>query len=82
MSRNELFDGNVKRYFWGNWIKVDFANWRDEDESEEEDDKTRDLEKMMSQMGGGMGGGMGKRKADGIEEGRVVRGWGLGCGLG
>ena len=43
-----------------NWIKVDFANWRDEDESEEEDDKTRDLEKMMSQMGGGGFGGMGK----------------------
>lgn len=42
-----------------NWIKVDFANWRDEDESEEEDDKTRDLEKMMSQMGGGGFGGMG-----------------------
>lgn len=43
-----------------NWIKVDFANWRDEDESEEEDEKTQDLEKMMSQMGGGgFGGGMG-----------------------
>ena len=32
---------------------MDFANWRDEDESEEEDEKTQDLEKMMSQMGGG-----------------------------
>merc|ERR1739848_797947 len=42
-----------------NWIKVVFANWRDEDESEEEVDKTRDLERMMSQMGGGGFGGMG-----------------------
>merc|ERR1712198_415004 len=50
------------------WIKVDFANWRDEDESEEEDDKTRDLEKMMSQMGG-MGGMPGMGGMDGMDFG-------------
>jgi len=59
-----------------NWIKVDFANWRDEDESEEEDDKTRDLEKMMSQMGGGGFGGMGGM--DGMDFGDAPGGMGMG----
>jgi len=66
-----------------NWIKVDFSNWRDEDESEEEeDDKTRDLEKMMSRMGGGgFGGGMGGMEGLGGMDGLGgMEGMGLGDG--
>merc|ERR1711999_30040 len=34
------------------WLRVDFKNWKDEDDDEAEEGQGQDLEEMMRQMGG------------------------------
>ncbi|KAK7073076.1 Prostaglandin E synthase 3 (Cytosolic) [Halocaridina rubra] len=50
------------------WLKVDFARWRDEDDSDDEGEgQNPDLEEMMRQMGG-LGGGDNRPSLDDLED--------------